>query len=306
MFNTDLSLVQQLEIRNCSNETFHIDVKRDDLIDDLVSGNKWRKLKYNVLAAKNQKKESILTFGGAYSNHLVAAAKACSMAGIKSIGIVRGDELNSNSNETLRICAEYGMDLHFISRDMYHMRDDKSYIEQLHVDFPNSFIVPEGGSNFYGLIGCQEIWKELSNNYTDVILAGGTGTTAAGILSGMPENAKLHVFSALRGDFLKADIIQKIEYGFHNKEFTELCKSKITVYPEDCFGGYGKYSDELIEFIIKIKKEHNLPLDQVYTGKAFFRLLKLLNNNTFSKSSKILFLHTGGLQGNTAVRLEEL
>jgi 1-aminocyclopropane-1-carboxylate deaminase/D-cysteine desulfhydrase-like pyridoxal-dependent ACC family enzyme len=300
MFNTDNSLLQQVKIVNCSGDTFNIDIKRDDLIDTLVSGNKWRKLKYNILAAQSKKNDTIITFGGAYSNHLVATAKAAALYDFKSIGIVRGEELNSDSNNTLSTCSSFGMKLVFVSREEYHLKDDKSYIEQLHIDFPNAFVIPEGGANFYGLTGCQEIWSELPKYYTDIVVAAGTGTTAAGILSGMPESMRLHVFSALKGNFMQKEILTKIDYGFHNSEFTELCASKLRVYPEDYFGGYGKYTQELLDFIRWSEQELALPLDQVYTAKAFFQLKRLLDRNKLNSEAKILFIHTGGLQGNSA------
>jgi 1-aminocyclopropane-1-carboxylate deaminase len=300
MFSLEKSILKHLAFNNCSNKSTILHVKRDDLIDPIVSGNKWRKLKYNILAAQSRKNDTLITFGGAYSNHLIATAKACALYGIESVGIVRGEELHSDSNETLKHCRELGMKLMFISREEYHLRNDKTYWEQLHIDYPNSFIVPEGGANFYGLIGCQEIWKELSDDYTDVIVSAGTGTTAAGILSGMPEKCKLHVFSALKGDFMEKEILSKIEYGFHNSEFTDQCASRLQVYSEDIFGGYGKFNIELLRFIQEMNEAYDLPLDQVYTGKAFFRLVQLINENYFSENAKILFIHTGGLQGNTA------
>jgi 1-aminocyclopropane-1-carboxylate deaminase len=301
LFNAEKSIVQQLHDENCLLKGIQVFVKRDDLIDDLVSGNKWRKLKYNILAAKNGQFPRVLTFGGAYSNHLIATAKACHLAKLESIGIVRGDELNEKSNHTLEQCAFYGMKLHFVSREEYVLRDDKSYIEQLHIDFPNTFIIPEGGSNFYGLSGCQEIWKDLPKDFTDVFVAAGTGTTAAGILSAMPENTHLHVCSALKGDFLRSDIERKLEYGFHNTEFTEFCMQRMTLYSEDIFGGYGKHTPELFDFMRFVQTEFNLPLDQVYTAKAFYRLYEMIQNGVFAANSRILFLHTGGLQGNTGL-----
>lgn len=301
MFNTDKSILQQVELVNCLGNKVVIEIKRDDLIDDLVSGNKWRKLKYNILAAQAKKNDTLVTFGGAYSNHLVATAKAAALHGLKSVGIVRGNELNANANKTLKACAAYDMQLEFISREEYFLKDDKSYIEQVHVDFPNSFVIPEGGSNFYGLTGCQEIWKELPAHYTDAVVAAGTGTTAAGILSGMPDSTRLHVFSALKGDFMENEIRNKIEYGFHNSDFTEQCVNKLHVYSENYFGGYGKYTEELLDFIRWAKENLNLPLDQVYTGKAFFQLKRMLDQNQFNQTARILFIHTGGLQGNSAV-----
>ena len=298
LFDCSKSMLEQLEDKNCLLKGLEVFVKRDDLIDDLVSGNKWRKLKYNILAAKNGQFPRILTFGVAYSNHLVATAKACHIAGFESIGIVRGEELTSESNETLKRCSEFGMQLHFVAREDYVLRDDKSYIEQLHIDFPNTYIVPEGGSNFYGLSGCQEIWKDVPQDFTDVFVAAGTGTTAAGILSGMPEHCHLHVCSALKGDFLKDDIARKLEYGFHNEEFTEHCINRMTLYSEEIFGGYGKHTPQLFDFMQFVNEEFNLPLDQVYTAKAFYRLYQMIQNEEFGSSSKILFIHTGGLQGN--------
>lgn len=301
MFDTALSVTQHLQDPNCLFQGAKIVVKRDDLIDKWVSGNKWRKLKYNISAAQAAKQNRILTFGGAFSNHLLATAKACHLAGLKSVGVVRGDELNENANDTLKNCASLGMNLIFISREEYHLRDNKSYIEQLHIDYPNTYIVPEGGANFYGLIGCQEIWRELSKEYTDVVVAAGTGTTAAGILSGMPKTMKLHVFSALKGDFLSKEIEQKIRFSFHNEEFTASCMKQMKLYGEDIFGGYGKYNQELLDFIIWVKETFDLPLDQVYTGKAFYGLYQMIQNGLFHEKSRILFVHTGGLQGNNAL-----
>lgn len=303
MFDSSVSSLQQVKFKNCSQRNIHIYVKRDDLIDDLVSGNKWRKLKYNILAVKAQKKEVIVTFGGAYSNHLVATAKACFKYGLRSVGIVRGDELSVNSNSTLKACHGFGMELVFVSREEYFLRDDKSYLEQLHIDFPNAFIIPEGGANFYGLVGCQEIWQEIHEDFSDVVVAAGTGTTAAGLLAGMTSGARLHVFSALKGAGMREEILKKIEYGFHNAEFTASCAEKLTVYSEDYFGGYGKHNDELLEFMKWTKEQLDLPLDQVYTAKAFFRLHSFIQENYFPEGARILFVHTGGLQGNTALTL---
>lgn len=303
MFDSSVSLIQQLKLENCSQRDIYLGVKRDDLIDDLVSGNKWRKLKYNILAVKAQKKERVITFGGAYSNHLVATAKACFIHGLESVGIVRGDELSVNSNVTLKACHGFGMKLVFVSREEYIFREDNLYLEQLHLEFPNAFIIPEGGANFNGLVGCQEIWQEIHEDFSDVAVAAGTGTTAAGLLAGMPSGMRLHVFSALKGEGMREQILKKIDLGFHNPEFTAQCAEKLYVYSEDYFGGYGKYNAELLEFMKWAKNQLDLPLDQVYTAKAFFRLYNLIQKEYFPRGARILFLHTGGLQGNTALTL---
>lgn len=298
LLDTHLSSVKQIKYSNCLGDTYNIDVKRDDLIDEVVSGNKWRKLKYNILQAQSSKAERIISFGGAFSNHLIATAKAAHLAGIESIGIVRGEELNPSSNHMLRICASFNMKLVFVSRSEYELRNDKSYQNDLHVFYPNSFLIPEGGANFFGLIGCQEIWSEITEDYDYVALAAGTGTTAAGILSGMPEQTKMLVFSALKGSFMREEILSKIKYGFHNEEFESSCAQRLEVFDDDLFGGYGKFNPALLDFITWSKNQFDLPLDKIYTAKAFFRLLKLLDQGKIDPKSRILFIHTGGLIGN--------
>jgi 1-aminocyclopropane-1-carboxylate deaminase len=298
LFNTVKSVIQQVKYTNCSNYTFSIDVKRDDLIDEVVSGNKWRKLKYNVLQAKSSHLNQLITFGGAFSNHLIATAKAAHLTGLESIGIVRGDELNPSSNHMLKLCNSFNMQLHFVSRSEYELRSDKSYQNDWHSLFPNSYLIPEGGANFFGLIGCQEIWSELDEQYDYVVLAAGTGTTAAGVLSGMPEQTKMIVFSALKGDFIKQEILSKISYGFHNDAFTESCSERLTVMGDEEFGGYGKFDQRLVDFIAWCESTLQLPLDKIYTAKAFYGLLQHLDKGLIKKNSKILFIHTGGLIGN--------
>lgn len=299
MLDTSKSLIQVLADPKGILKGVEVIVKRDDLIDPVVSGNKWRKLKYNIREAERRKNERILTFGGAYSNHLIATAKAAAMAGIRCIGIVRGEELDEFSNPTLRSCADFGMQLVFISRDEYRMRNDKMYLEQLHEAYENTFIIPEGGANYFGMIGCQEIWKEIQGmSFSRTYVAGGTGTTAAGLLSALPEGNHLHVVSALKGDFMPGEIRNHLHYAFFDEELTADLMKNCTIYDDSVWGGYGKLDDRLTGFMDFVMKEFDLPLDKVYTAKAFFRLLQHIEEGAIQPGEKVLFIHTGGLQGN--------
>lgn len=304
MFETKKSILQKIEITSLNKRSIELFVKRDDLIDDFVSGNKWRKLKYNVAYAKQIKKEGILTFGGAYSNHLVATAAACQKAGLHSIGIVRGEELNAYSNETLKKCVQFGMELKFISREEYHLRNDRIYHEELTIDFPNFHIVTEGGSNYYGMIGCQEILQETPNDFDHIFVAQGTTTTSAGIALGLSDKSKLHVVPVLKGfDAIEEMRNLYLKSGIEQKMIEEIL-FQTDVLGDYHFGGYGKYTSELLDFMEKIFQETGIPLDPVYTGKVFFALIDWVERTNVC-NSKILFIHTGGIQGGKDIAKKE-
>ena len=290
------SILQEIKTESLQKRGISVYIKRDDLIDPEISGNKWRKLKYNIALCVSKKKDGILTFGGAYSNHLVATAAACKMGSLRSIGFARGDELNSESNSTLKRCGELGMELVFVSREEYAMRNDKAYHETVGADYPSMQLVPEGGANYYGMIGCQEILSEIDLSFDHIFLAQGTTTTSCGILFGTNENQQVHVVPALKGFdsisemntlFLKATI---------DKEMIADLMKRVVVHGDAHFGGYAKYTPELIEFIRSFYREHEIQLDPIYTGKAMFEMMKQLDLPKFD-NSKVLFVHTGGLQG---------
>lgn len=296
LYSTEKSLLQSIEDERFSKRGIRLFIKRDDLIDSEVSGNKWRKLKFNIEQVKAIKKEGIITFGGAFSNHLVATASACQKAGIKSVGIVRGDELNPTSNETLLKCSKYGMILKFVSREEYRLRSDKLYQNELCQEFENHYIVPEGGANFYGIVGCQEIVKEIDIRYDVIFVAQGTTTTSCGILLSLPETAKLHVIPVLKGFDSLEEMREMINYSLFDEEFTEELVRKVTVHADYHFGGYGAYTMELIYFIQDFYKKHQIPLDQVYTGKAMYALFSEIEKGNLDNQT-IIFIHTGGIQG---------
>lgn len=300
-FDTSRSIVQALNHDLYARYDVKVFVKRDDLIDEYISGNKWRKLKYNLDLCRTKKNKQIITFGGAFSNHIVATAKACHLEGIKSIGIIRGEELNKDSNETLKKCSDFGMELHFVSRDEYRMRNEKAYLEELHQQFENSFIIPEGGANYYGVIGCQEILRECDEEVDVVVCAGGTGTTAAGILLSLRENQRLLYVSALKGSFIEEDLRKLLYLACFDFEIVEELMNRVQVIDDKRFGGYHKYDDDLIHFVQDYFKKTNLKLDVIYTAKAMLELHGQIITDKIKKDSRILFIHTGGLQAMPSI-----
>lgn len=300
MFDLSKSVLDEVIDDNLSSRGIHLFIKRDDLIHSEVSGNKWRKLKYNVQQCETNKKEGILTFGGAFSNHLLATASACHAIGLKSVGIVRGDELNAQSNHTLRRCSELGMEMKFISREEYRMSPDKSFLADLAHEFPNFHIVPEGGANYYGMIGCQEILKEIEVDFDAVFVAQGTTTTSCGLLMGLKEEQELFAVPALKGFDSEKEMHTIFEYSGVEKEWLQDAFGKLNILNEYHFGGYGKYDNELLQFIRSFYLKHGIKLDPIYTGKAMFALMKELEDEKWNGKS-VIFIHTGGIQGVQSV-----
>jgi len=269
-------------------------IRREDLIHPFISGNKFRKLKYNLIQAKAEKEDTLLTFGGAFSNHIAAAAYAGKEYGFKTIGIIRGDELESKilENPTLKFAQECGMKFKFITREKYRHKTEAEFIENLKHEFGNFYYVPEGGTNEFAVKGCQEILSTEDSQYDFVCSAVGTGGTISGLINSILPHQKVLGFPALKGDFLN-DEIRK----FARNQNWEL----ITDYH---FGGYGKVNPELIAFINMFYVENQVPLDPIYTGKMVFGVMDLISKNYFPKGSKILIIHTGGLQGISGMNLK--
>ncbi|WP_154785212.1 MULTISPECIES: 1-aminocyclopropane-1-carboxylate deaminase/D-cysteine desulfhydrase [unclassified Flavobacterium] len=262
-------------------------IKREDLIHPFVSGNKFRKLKYNLLQAKAENKDTLLTFGGAFSNHIAAVAFAGKEQGLKTIGIIRGDELfdKIEGNPTLKFAQENGMQFEFVSREEYRLKNEESFIEKLKNKFGDFYLVPEGGTNELAVKGCEEILTDEDAVFNYVCCAVGTGGTISGLINSALPNQKILGFPALKGDFLKDEI--RI---FAKQDNWDL----ISDYH---FGGYGKINLELIEFINAFLEDNKVPLDPIYTGKMVFGVIDLISKNYFPAHSKILLIHTGGLQG---------
>lgn len=255
-----------------------------------MSGNKWRKLKYNFLEAQLLGFQKVVTYGGAFSNHLAAVAAAGKYLGFDTFGIVRG-EVHHPLNPTLQFAASCGMQFHYVARTTYRTADRLAFAKQC-FPFPFYFL-PEGGTNALALQGCEEIISEVITQLTPRLpdyycLAVGTGGTMAGVIKGLKNNAKVVGFAVLKGDFLHREVQTLLgEATFENWE----------IVSDYHFGGYAKFQLELIEFINSMQRDYQLPLDPVYTGKTLFGILDYVKKDYFVPESTILMIHTGGLQG---------
>jgi len=283
---------QPIELPILKEKNIDLFIKREDEIHPLVSGNKFRKLKYNLQEANQQEKTTLLTFGGAFSNHILATAVAGKLQDFRTIGIIRGEELGKDlaktlaSNTTLRNASEHGMMFEFISREEYRNKTSNELLQNLQTKYGDFYMIPEGGSNEMAIKGCEEILTTEDHQFDYICSSVGTGGTIAGIINSVHVNQKVLGFPALKGDFLESEI----EKFSTKKENWKLIK-------EYHFGGYGKYNDELIHFINQFKKDTQIPLDPIYTGKMMFGILDMIHKNQFPKESKILVIHTGGLKG---------
>lgn len=269
------------------NKEIIIDILRDDLLHPIISGNKFRKLKYNIIKANSLKVDTLVTFGGAFSNHILAVAGAGKEYGYKTIGIIRGEELvdKINENPTLKASQDFGMEFVFVSREEYRNKDHEGFVSNLLSMNSNYYVLPEGGTNDLAIKGCEEILTEDMSHYTHICCSVGTGGTISGIINSSSSNQKIIGFSSLKGNFLSSQIS-----NFVSKDNWEINS-------DYHFGGYGKVNEDLISFMNSFFKETNIPLDPVYTGKMAFGVFDLIKQGFFPKDSRILMIHTGGLQG---------
>lgn len=268
-------------------------IKREDTIHPLISGNKYRKLKYNLLEAQKQGYDTLLTFGGAFSNHIAAVACAGHEQGFKTIGVIRGGELETGrkENPTLQLAHEHGMQFHFVSRSDYRQKNEEGFQQNLKEQFGNFYRLPEGGTNALAVKGCAEILTETDAQFDVICSSVGTGGTLAGLINLTHSHQKVLGFPALKGDFLKADI-----HTFAHNDRWDL----VTDYH---FGGYAKVDAHLVDFINTFKKNTGIPLDPIYTGKLLFGIFDLVKKDFFEKGTQILAIHTGGLQGIKGMNL---
>lgn len=266
-------------------------VKREDLLHPRVSGNKWRKLIYNLEAARAQGHRQLLTFGGAYSNHIYATAAAAHEAGFRAIGLIRGEE-HLPLNPTLQFAREQGMELHYLDRNTYRHKKAPQLVQELQARFGDFYLIPEGGTNAEAVRGAAELVAEIDIDFDLICCACGTGGTLAGIASACPQGQQVVGVSVLKGgDFLYQDIARLLgisEAGF---------RRKATLLLHDHFGGYARIKPELIDFMRDIYRRNGLKLDPVYTAKALFGLTRALGEGQWPAAQTIVFVHTGGLQG---------
>lgn len=286
------SINQKIKLPFSSNCTVYI--KREDLIHPIVSGNKFRKLKYNILQSKAENQTKILTFGGAFSNHIAAVAYAAKKNGFESMGVIRGDELENkvNENPTLSFARNCGMQFDFVSRETYRKKSEPDFIENLKEKYGDFYLIPEGGTNELAIKGCQEILNEDDNAFDYICCSVGTGGTISGIINSTNELQKVLGFPALKSGYLK----------------DEICKfaknNRWDLISDYHFEGYGKINDELVAFINTFYKQTKIPLDSIYTGKMLYGVFDLIKKGFFPVNSKILVIHTGGIQGNQGMNIK--
>ena len=270
-----------------------VSIKPEYLIHPRVSGNKFRKLKYNLEKAQLQNHKGLLTFGGGFSNHIAATASAGQELNIPTVGVIRGEELVTQieSNPTLSYAKSCGMHLEFVSRSTYKKKTDPAYLQQLLETFKDYYILPEGGTNALAIKGCEEILTSKDQSFDIICCAVGTGGTIAGVINGSLLTQKIIGFPALKGEFLKEDICK-----FATQSNWEL-------WGDYHFGGYAKVNSKLIKFMNEFKLTYNIPLDPVYTAKMMYGIFEGIRSGEIPQTAKVLAIHTGGLQGIEGMNL---
>ncbi len=286
-FNFNPVSVETIQAEWLSDKKIALDILRLDKIHPVISGNKWFKLKYYLQDAVSLHKTTVATFGGAWSNHIVAVAFACKEAALKSIGIIRGEQPAVLSH-TLKKAAEYGMELHFSTREEYR---NKELVMQKFAN-KNWYWINEGGYGKLGAKGASEILSTVElRHYSHIIAAVGTGTMLAGLLLAAGSKQKVTGISSMKGNSL-------LEKEILNLIADQKPEATFQVIHDYHFGGYGKHPSTLIDFINEIYSKHQLPLDIVYTGKTLFAIKDLAEKDFFEPGSRLLMIHSGGLQGN--------
>ena len=284
-FNNIASINQEISLPILNKYNKKIYFKREDLIHPIISGNKFRKLKYNIKEALKINKTHLISFGGAYSNHLLALSYIGKLYGISTLGIIRGEELlKKKLNSTLQKCNDFGMKFIYVSREEYRKRNHIKYIDSLQKLYKDSFIIPEGGTNHLGVKGCEEILTKKDEDFDVICCPVGSGGTISGLINSKNKNQKVLGFSAL-----KASGINNVISNFVNNNNWEL-------YDDVFFGGYSKVDNRLVSFINETYSSTGVLLDPIYNSKMLFRIINLILIDKWIYGDKILIINTGGLQ----------
>ena len=282
----NFKLNQQIFSERYLNNEIEVFIKRLDLIDPFISGNKLFKLKHNVERALLEKKNMLITFGGAFSNHILATAAYAKKKNIDCLAIVRGEEY-SELNPLLTLAKEYGMNFCFVSRKEYAKRNDNNYVSELIRKYKKAFIVPEGGNNKLGVSGAEEILETQDKSFDYIICPIGTGATLSGIVNSSKKTQKVIGVNCVN------------ETIYINKKISQKTnKNNWEIINEFNFGGFAKFDNLLTEYLKKFKLNYKITLDLNYTAKMFFGFEKLIERRYFQRKSKILLIHTGGIYGN--------
>lgn len=280
--------IQQIYSDSFKKRNLFISIKRDDQLHPLLSGNKWRKLKYNLLEMQRLGKTELVTFGGAFSNHIHACAAAGKLFNIQTHGIIRGPHLDSN-NPSLQFAAQCGMQLKAVTRLEYKKRHDHDYLTKLQQRFPNAYILPEGGTNQAAIPGCKELAESLPD-HDYLICPTGSGGTLAGLIEGRKTSTEILGIAVLK----QAEYLMNEIKALSPKACQQTNWQLLTQFHD---GGYGKFSAQLWQFCKQMQSEYQLPLEPIYSGKMMYALWQLIEQDYFPSGSKIIAVHTGGLQG---------
>ena len=273
-----------------ANQRMHLSILRLDQIHPTVSGNKWFKLKYNLRQARTEQHHTLLTVGGAYSNHLYATAAAGRAYGFGTVGVVRG-EAHATLNPTLQFCQDQGMQLHYVSREAFRHRDKADFRKALQQEFGRFYFLPEGGSNALAVRGCTEIISTASS-FDYVACCVGTGGTLAGIVTSTKGNTRVLGFSALKEGTFLADEVDRLTRAHNGGVYDHY-----RLIHDYHFGGYARVTPVLIDFINAFYRTTGIPLEPIYTGKMLYGLYDQIKQGAFPKESHILVVHSGGLVG---------
>lgn len=277
--------LQKIEDSSIQSFGINLYVKRLDLNHPYISGNKWYKLKYNLEELKAKKHKTILTFGGAYSNHIVAVAAAGREFGFETIGIIRG-EAHTPLNSALQYAVSCGIKLHYVSREEYRKKENPEFVHSLIQQFGDFYLLPEGGSNDLAVKGCSEILKDITIPFDYVCCSCGTGATLAGLILSLKKNQRAIGFSSLKGGEFLEDNVRKFVGNSHNNW---------SINHDYHFGRYAKTTRELLTFIEQFESKHHIPLDPVYNGKMMFGICDLIKKGFFVNGETIVAVHTGGM-----------
>jgi 1-aminocyclopropane-1-carboxylate deaminase/D-cysteine desulfhydrase-like pyridoxal-dependent ACC family enzyme len=271
-------------------------MKRIDLVHPVISGNKWYKMKYNIVEMQNLGLNTMLTFGGAYSNHIHAAAHAGKIFGFKTIGLIRGEK-HIPLNVTLQAAVDEGMELHYVDRTTFRKRETREFLTRIKETFGNVYILPVGGSNKLALKGCAEIIEQIDIDFDYICSASGSGGTFAGLVVGLKGNKYAIAFPALKGAGFLEEVITDLIFDYTGNKY-----SNWHLNTDYHFGGFAKHSRELIEFTHEFNKINTFELDYIYTNKMMFGIADLIKNGFLKSGETIIAIHSGGLQGNEGMK----
>jgi 1-aminocyclopropane-1-carboxylate deaminase len=265
-----------------------------------MSGNKWYKLKFNIQEAREKGKNTLLTFGGAYSNHIYAVAAAGKIFNFNTIGIIRGEEYNT-LNPTLSFAKENGMKLYYMDRESYRKKNSLEIRDKLIKKFGDFYLLPEGGTNELAVKGCSEIIEKIKLDYDYICCPCGTGGTLAGLITGLNGNKFALGFTVLKGaSFLKNTVKTLLQPS------TMYYLNNWDINLDYHFGGYAKFNKSLFEFIDRFSSLTNIPVEPIYTGKMLYGIYDLIANGFFKEETRIVAIHTGGLQGLDGLRSKNI